>query len=92
MHLRMLGAPGTTVVLGTGLGQDLSVPVPFAMARREGATARFVTLLAPTRDAAPMIAVQEIRPGVVQVISPRGTDEIVLAPGQFKFTRQPPTP
>lgn len=92
LHLRMLGAPGTTVVMGTGMGQDLSVPVPFAMARREGTKARFVTLLVPTLDLAPIIAVQEIRPGAVQVSSPRGVDEIVLAAGQFKFTREPRIP
>ena len=50
LRVRMLGAPGTEVVTGNGLGPDLRVPVPFVMARREGASARFVTLLEPYRE------------------------------------------
>jgi len=47
MRVRMLGEPGTTVVLGNGLGPDLQVPVPFVMARRKGTSARFVALYEP---------------------------------------------
>ena len=46
----MLGAPGTTVVTGNGLGPDLLKPVPYVMARRTGASAEFVTLLEPFGD------------------------------------------
>jgi hypothetical protein len=44
----MLGAPETTVVTGQGLGPDLRVPVPFVMARRRGARARFITVYDPS--------------------------------------------
>ena len=88
LHLRMLGTPGTTVVMGTGLGQDLSVPVPYVMARREGTATRFVTLLEPARGASQVTAVREVRPGIIEVSTTRGVDEIVLASGQYKFTRE----
>lgn len=89
LHLHMLGVPGTTVVLGTGLGQDLAVPVPFALARRQGGAAQFVTLLEPAKADSLVRSVQRVRPGVVRVESSRGIDEIVITPGQFKFTRIP---
>jgi hypothetical protein len=47
LRLTMLAAPGTTVVEGEGLGPDLRVPVPFAMARRQGTRARFAVLYEP---------------------------------------------
>lgn len=46
----MLGADGTTVVTGNGLGPDLK-PLPYVMARRQSLSAEFVTLLEPYRDA-----------------------------------------
>ncbi|MBL8213469.1 MAG: heparinase II/III family protein [Bryobacterales bacterium] len=51
-HLRvwMLGEEGTTVVTGNGLGPDLTVPVPFVMARRNSIGTRFVSLLEPFSD------------------------------------------
>jgi hypothetical protein len=92
MRLRMLGEPGTTVVLGHGLGEDLSVPVPFALARRRGATARFVTLLEPAQGDSRIRSFRLVAPDTVRVESAAGVDDIVIAPGRFKFTRQPAQP
>ncbi len=50
LRLLMAGAPDTTVVLGEGLGPDLRVPVPFAMARRSGTSAHFVALYEASRN------------------------------------------
>lgn len=47
LRVWMLGAEGTTVVTGNGLGPDLLKPVPFVMARRQGTSALFLTLLEP---------------------------------------------
>jgi hypothetical protein len=44
---QVLGAPGTTLVVGEGLGPDLTVPVPFAMLRRTAQDTDFVSLLEP---------------------------------------------
>ncbi len=92
IRLRMLGEAGTTVVLGHGLGEDLSVPVPFALARRQGATARFVTLLEPFQGDSRIRSFRLVAPDTVRVESAAGVDEIVIAPGRFKFTRHPAQP
>lgn len=47
LRVWMAGAEGTTLVTGDGLGPDLTVPVPFVMARRQGTAARFAALLEP---------------------------------------------
>ena len=47
LRLTMLGAAGTTVVVGEGLGPDLREPVPFVMARRAGVETVFAALLEP---------------------------------------------
>ncbi len=44
-------ASGTTVVVGEGLGPDLSEPVPFVMARRAGVGTTFAALFEPFRGA-----------------------------------------
>lgn len=89
LHLRMLGAPGTLVVLGTGLGQDLSVPVPFAMARRRGSEARFISVLEPFREVSRVQHVALVRPDVVAIETSDGIDEIALGAGCFSFTHTP---
>ena len=92
VRLHMLGADGTTVVLGNGLGQDLTVPVPFAMARRTGRATRFVTVIEPFRATSQVRDARLVRPDVIEVVTPKGVDEIVVTAGQFKFTRKaPPT-
>ena len=89
LHLRMLGDKNTTVVLGTGLGQDLTVPVPFAMARRAGTAARFVAVLEPCRETPRVRRVRWVRPDVVAVETDQGVDEIAIAPGRFAYSRSP---
>lgn len=88
VRLHLLGEAGTTVVLGNGLGQDLTVPVPFAMARRSGKSARFIAILEPFRDTSRLRSVRRVRPDVVEIVTPEGADEIVVTAGQFKFTRK----
>lgn len=92
LRLRVLGAAGTTVVLGTGLGQDLAVPVPFAMVRRSGTAARFVSVLEPSRGSGRVHEARLIGPEVLRVAGEHGVDEINLAPGRFAFTRTRPGP
>ncbi len=50
LRVRMAGVEGTTLVTGEGLGPDLTVPVPFVMARRQGTGAQFAALLEPYTD------------------------------------------
>lgn len=47
LRLHMLGNDGTTVYTGTGLGSNVSEPVPFVMSRRQSADTTFVTLMEP---------------------------------------------
>ncbi len=51
MRVWMAGVEGTMLVTGEGLGPDLTVPVPFVLARREGSGAQFAALLEPYTDA-----------------------------------------
>ena len=91
MHLRMLGAAGTTVVTGNGLGPDLRVPVPFVMARRKGASAQFISVHEPFVKGNPIVTVREIRPGVISILTQTALDEIVVEPGKFSYKRTPRT-
>ena len=79
MRVWMLGAEATTVVMGTGLGQDLRVPVPFVMARRAGVAARFVTLYEPFTDAPRIRVFRQAGPGVYIV----GSHEVSVGPERF---------
>lgn len=88
VRLHLLGEAGTTVVLGNGLGQDLTVPVPFVMARRTGKSARFIAVLEPFRDTSRLRSVRLLQPEVVEIVTAEGADEIVVTTGQFKFTRK----
>ncbi|MBW1806809.1 MAG: heparinase II/III family protein, partial [Deltaproteobacteria bacterium] len=44
---QVLGETGTTLVVGQGLGPDLTEPVPFAMARRMATNTEFISILEP---------------------------------------------
>lgn len=87
LRLQMLGVEDTTVVTGTGLGQDLTVPVPFAMARRRGTAAQFIAVIEPFREASRVRGMRLVRPEVVQIELVDGVDEIGIAPGRYAFTR-----
>jgi hypothetical protein len=88
LRLYMLGGPDTTVVLGQGLGPDLRVPVPFAMARRQGTSARFVALEEPYRSAPRVKSVREYGNGIFTVELEQATDEIRISPGEFTLVRR----
>jgi hypothetical protein len=75
LQFLMLGAPETRVVSGVGLGPNLQVQVPFVMARREGKSARFVALEAPSGGA----SVREDGDGVYAVEFGGHTDRIAVA-------------
>lgn len=87
LQLRMLGAPQTTVVLGNGLGPDLRVPVPYVMARRTGAEARFVALYEPYSQAPPKTTFRELAPNKFRVTLPDASDTISVEPGKFSLER-----
>jgi hypothetical protein len=83
LRVHMLGAPGTNVVVGKGLGPDLRVPVPFVMARREAASTRFAALYEPTRDKPRIRAFRQTAPGTYVVEIDGATDEITVTPGKL---------
>ena len=87
LRLRMLGAPGTTVVTGKGLGPDLREPVPFAMARRMGTAARFVAVYEPYREAPVVRSIVESVSGEFVVMLADARDEISTAPGKYSYRR-----
>lgn len=60
LRLWMLGEAGTTAVTGEGLGPNLQVPVPFAMARRRSADTTFLSLFEPYGDAPVITAFEAV--------------------------------
>jgi hypothetical protein len=90
LRLWMLGAEGSTVVMGNGLGPNLTQPVPFVMARRKGRQARFVALLEPFGEQPSVSSFRETAPGEFEVVTGRFTDRFSLdAAGNLRFERQP---
>ncbi|MCU1237398.1 MAG: Heparinase family protein [Candidatus Solibacter sp.] len=87
LRVRMLGAPGTTVVIGKGLGPDLRVPVPFVMARRTSTATRFVTMYEPYREAPAVKSVVERSPGAFEVTLAGARDEVSTVAGKFAYRR-----
>jgi hypothetical protein len=69
--LKMLGAHGTTVVVGDGIDQT-NAPIPFVMARRQATATTFAALYEPYR-ATPRI----------ERFEPSGAGWRVIAPGAF---------
>jgi hypothetical protein len=89
LRLWMLGAAGTSVVTGDGLGPDLRVSVPFTLARRRGREARFVTLLEPFADRPAVTAFRELPDGSIEVTGPDFTDVFQFdVTGKLKFDRR----
>lgn len=78
--VHMLGEQGTTVVQGLGLGPDLTVPVPFVMARRRARFTRFVSVLSPEN-----LDIARAENGDLTV---GGTDKIHVEPGRFSWLRE----
>ncbi|MEK7407265.1 MAG: heparinase II/III family protein, partial [Acidobacteriota bacterium] len=89
LRLWMLGAPETTVVTGNGLGPNILVPVPFAMARRRGTEARFVALFEPYGEAPSVTAFRALPDGWFQVSAAGFDDRVQLdAGGALRFVRR----
>jgi hypothetical protein len=84
LKLHMLGSAGTTVVTGLGLGPDLRVPVPFAMARRSGTSARFIALY----DVSQAVTSVEAAEDRIIVMSGKWRDEISVKPGAISRVRR----
>lgn len=82
VRLHMLGVSGTTIVSGEGLGPDLTVPVPFVMARREGLSARFVALYEPFIAKPAGIALTETDEGVLAVAGEEFRHQVRIADGK----------
>lgn len=91
LRLWMLGAPDTTVVTGNGLGPNLSEPVPFAMARRRGTEARFVSLLEPFGEAPRVTGFRVLGPHSFEVAGADFLDTFSLDDaGALRYERRAP--
>jgi len=76
LRLWMLAEPGTTVVLGEGLGPNLLVPVPFVMARRQSVETRFVTLLEPWAETPAINAFELLPDERLRIVSDQFEDKL----------------
>jgi len=86
LRLDMLGAPGSRMIRGEGLGPDLRVPVPFVMVRREGASARFAALYVPYADKPEVKGFRATGEDGYEVELPQSKDRINIAPGRFRLS------
>ena len=88
LRLWMLGAPETTVVTGTGVGPDLTHPVPFTIARRRGQSATFITLMELYRDAPRVAKFDQLPDGSLRIEGDTFTDTFRLtSQGVQSFSR-----
>jgi hypothetical protein len=88
LRVWMAGVEGTTLVTGEGLGPDLTVPVPFVMARRQGGGAQFAALLEPYTDQPGVTLFEQGKDGWFKVESGVFTDSFRLTPyGVRDFSR-----
>lgn len=71
LSLRMLGAPGSRIITGQGLGPDLREPVSFLLVRREGKSARFATLYS-TSDGPAITGFQAVTDTEYRIENARG--------------------
>lgn len=76
LRLHMLPAPETTVVLGQGLGPDLRVPVPFALARRTAERTTFVALYEPVKDKPQIQSIRQLSPTSFEIHFPDHTETV----------------
>jgi len=65
----------------------LRVPVPFVMARRTAASARFVTVYEPYRESPAVMSVVERSPGVFEVALDGARDEVSVVAGKWAYRR-----
>jgi hypothetical protein len=88
LKLDMLGEPVTTVVTGQGLGPDLRVPVPFAMARRAGKETTYAALYEPYTNTSALLHFEQSSAGHFIVRMASFTDELTVEPGTFVLVRK----
>jgi hypothetical protein len=92
MHLWVLGAGSATKVLsGVGLGPDLTVPVPYVMARRTGKSTAFVALMEPFVETPVVKQFQRISNDVYLVEGPDWKDTITVG-AKVAIQHQPLAP
>jgi len=88
LRVWMLGGEATVVAAGNGLGENLTIPVPFALARRRGRQTRFEALLEPFSGAAPAITGFR-RDGAAYIVDgPDWQDSIEVAAGGVSYVRR----
>lgn len=78
MSLEMLGGTPTEIFQGVAPGPHPAVKVPFVIARRKGADARFVSLLVPSRGEPSTITATVDDDGTVTVRGPKWVDTVSL--------------
>ncbi|MCX6588740.1 MAG: heparinase II/III family protein [Acidobacteria bacterium] len=88
LRLWMLGEPGTQVVTGNGLGEDLTKPVPYVLARRRGAGTEFLSLLEPYGAEPEITGFRRTEDGAILITAPNWTDTIRFTPTGVEYSRQ----
>jgi hypothetical protein len=88
LRLWMLGEPGTQVVTGNGLGEDLTNPVPYVLARRRGAGTEFLSLLEPYGAEPEITGFRRTEDGAILITAPNWTDTIRFTPTGVEYSRQ----
>jgi len=85
LRLEMLGAPGSRIVAGEGLGPDLRVPVPFVMVRRSGTSARFAAVYVPYVDAPAVTGFRALSDTEYEIETRNSKHRVVVTPGKFQI-------
>ena len=85
--MSMLGAIGTTVVTGYGLGPGLRAPLPYVMARRRSSDTTFAAVYEPYTGSPTLRAFHQAGPQTYTVEMPGYTDQLSFTGGKFTFTR-----
>ncbi|MBI5302081.1 MAG: heparinase II/III family protein [Chloroflexi bacterium] len=80
VQVRMLGAPDTTIVFGTGI-DERNAAVPFALARRQMTATTFTALFEPYRATPRITAFEPLGEGVRVVAPGAFADSIMFADG-----------
>ena len=88
LRVWMLGAEGTTVATGNGLGEDLTRPVPYVMARRRARQTRFVTLLEPYAEEPAVLRFEPLAEGAWRVAGATWQDTIRFTPEGVEYRRE----